>query len=81
MRRVGPRASRLTVTNDNGSLLGDGLLSDSRTEVVGEEHDPVLGRDFKAQCLLTVLIHVAEQEAYIVPCSIGDLFRVSGASG
>lgn len=70
----------LTIAHDDGSLLVHGFLSGSGTKIVGEEHSLLLRRDFKTQGLLTVLVHVAEQKAHVVPGSVGHLFWVPWAS-
>lgn len=60
---------KLTVAdNDTGALI-DGIGSHLICEIVGDEHDGLL--------LAGLLLVVADEQANIVPCAVGDFLGIS----
>lgn len=65
-----------TVAHDHGSFLLNRFLGHAWGEIIGEKHRTLDGRDIEAQGCLSLLIHIAQKEADIVPSLVGQVFWV-----
>lgn len=65
-----------TIAHDNGCSPVHRFLGDPGTEVVGEQNCLLLRRGLKAKALLAVLVHVAKEQAHVIPGSVGHFLGI-----